>query len=115
MKSELIFAWNNIEKEISDFFQDLSRGIREDLMAFMKDMLKEFDDSLVTAYARGIDSRVRLVEYKVETIEGRFMRKYKAIRGYASEPFKNSYPFKEMLPTYRKASQITGMLEIHLL
>ncbi len=105
MKSELDYAWDIIEEEIPEVFEDLTRSFRTDLKKF-ESAVRCFGKA--STFANGIDSRITQIEYLLNTTQRAFGREYKTVRRNASEHNYSSYVLKGMLPAYRTASKISG-------
>ena len=105
MKTELDYAWDILEEEITELFDDLTRGISNNLGTFKQTVQNRNEASTM---ASGIEARVRDVAYTLGTTQRLFAREFKTIRRNASEHNYSSYALDGMLPAYRTASLITG-------
>ena len=110
MRSELEYAWDTLEEEIPELFEDLALLITANLAAFVS-LFDDIDGP--STFADGIGSRIRDIEYILNTTQRAFARAYKTIRRNASEHNYSSYAFTGMLPAYREASLITGMSMVY--
>ena len=105
MKSELDYAWDILEEEIPEVFEDLARSFQTDLKKF-ESAVRCFDTALT--FANGVASRIKQIDYLLETTQRAFSREYKTVRRNASEHNYSSYVLKGILPAYRAASKISG-------
>ena len=106
MKTELEYAWDILEEEVPELFNDLARYISDHLGLFKHTVQNHNQASTM---ANGVDARVRDVGYILNTTQRAFARDLKTIRRNASEHNYSSYGLTGMLPAYRTASLITGV------
>ncbi|KAH8703638.1 hypothetical protein BGW36DRAFT_287095 [Talaromyces proteolyticus] len=103
MRSELAYQWELFEDDIVNEFKDLLACLKGNLKD-LESYLEDFDASLVAA----ANFRTQDIQYRCGLIQREFQRDIRFIRSQASEANESSYMVKEMIPTYRAASQESG-------
>ena len=104
-RQEEDFAWSLIEEEIPEYFERLEKLFREEMLK-MNTIANQHGDA--PTFSQGIVLRIEALKYIFSLIQRDFLKEFTAIRRNASDDNYNSYILREMLPSYRSASQEYG-------
>lgn len=105
MRQEEDFAWSLIEEEIPGYFETLEESFREEMLKMIT-IANHYGDA--PTFSQGIVLRIEALKYILSLIQRSFHQEFTAIRRNASDDTYNSYILREMLPSYRSASQEYG-------